>query len=400
MKVFLATPAYDGKAHCLFADSLIQSMRALDSHGIESQWRVWPGCCYLPVARNKLVHAFLETDCTDLVFLDSDVTWKPWQLIQILSYSVEIVAGMYPLKQPGALEWPTELLETPEGEYKLREAVLAPTGFMRLRRSVFEKMMEHYPAGHVDEYRHGKLVGAYHNFFDCEHIGTRWYGEDVNFCRKWREIGGQVWIDPAVSVEHHGFASWSGDFRDSIPPAPPAPSTLPRKKQLLIGCGHRREKEMGIAGDTRWQNLVTLDSNGSCEPDIIWDLEAYPWPVKESSVDELHAYHVLEHIGQSGDAKSWFALWNEVHRILAPGGLVFAKVPSSTSIWAMGDPGHRRVIIPEMLIFLSQEQYEKQNGRTSMTDYRSVYHGDFDVLQGYDDGGDFRFVLRKRGGVN
>jgi len=120
----------------------------------------------------------------------------------------------------------------------------------------------------------------------------------------------------------------------------------------------------------------------------------------DASFDEIHAYEVLEHLGRQGDWQGFFREWNEYHRLLKPGGLFIASVPSLKSPWLWGDPGHTRAISIETLTFLDQSAYDEQVGSGAMTDYRAWYHGNFRLLYEQDDGDNFWFVLEKVDGVH
>jgi predicted SAM-dependent methyltransferase len=152
-------------------------------------------------------------------------------------------------------------------------------------------------------------------------------------------------------------------------------------KELLIGCGNRREKEMGPLDQQDWCNLVTLDMNESCDPDVVWDLNDLPYPFDNNHFNEIHAYDVLEHTGKQGDYKFFFQQFTEFWRILKPDGLLLITIPHWNSIWAWGDPGHTRVLAPGCFHYLSQNQYARQLGITKMTDYRNIYKADFEVLK-------------------
>jgi SAM-dependent methyltransferase len=168
-------------------------------------------------------------------------------------------------------------------------------------------------------------------------------------------------------------------------------------RELLIGCGSRREKTLFLPdlGQSRaWKGLTTLDVEARHNPDVVHDLNVTPWPFEDGVFDEVHAYEVLEHLGQQGDAPSFFATFTEIYRVLKPGGLLFATCPSYRSMWAWGDPSHRRIICSGSLVFLSQPQYTKQIGKTPMSDFRSLYRADFDVGTQEDNGETFRFVLQ------
>ncbi len=149
--------------------------------------------------------------------------------------------------------------------------------------------------------------------------------------------------------------------------------------ELLIGCGSRREKRLVYAGRTEWSALTTLDINPDHKPDHVWDLDDLPLPFEDNSFDEIHAYEVLEHVGQQGDWKFFFNQWSDFWRILKPGGIFLGSSPAFYSNWAWGDPGHTRIISQENFIFLCQPNYD-QVGISPMTDYRFVYRADFDLL--------------------
>jgi SAM-dependent methyltransferase len=102
---------------------------------------------------------------------------------------------------------------------------------------------------------------------------------------------------------------------------------------------------------------------------------------------------VLEHIGTQGDWRRFLEEFEEYWRILKPGGLLFATVPRWDTLWAWGDPGHTRVINEGTLIFLSQQAYRDQVGKTPMTDYRAWYKGNFHCVHQKNTESGFEFVL-------
>jgi len=165
---------------------------------------------------------------------------------------------------------------------------------------------------------------------------------------------------------------------------------------ILLGSGSSRDRRLLVGGRYNFegQHITTLDIEPSHGTDIVWDLEKLPWPFADDSADEIHAYELLEHLGHLGNAEEFFAHFNEIWRILKPGGHLAATCPAWNSRWAFGDPGHRRVISRESLVYLQRPEYKKQVGITAMTDYRSIYIGDFDVMASQETEDTHAFVLK------
>ena len=154
--------------------------------------------------------------------------------------------------------------------------------------------------------------------------------------------------------------------------------------RLNLGCGPKL-----------MDGFVNVDLGGNwsgINPDVEADISK-PLPFPDNHADEIHAYEVLEHCGTQGDYKFFFAQWSDFWRVLKPAGVFFGTVPLPTSVWAWGDPSHTRVIPKESFVFLSQPQYS-QVGKTAMSDFRSIYKADFDIIHLHENGDVLEFALQ------
>lgn len=213
-RIFLAVPSYDGKIEPMALISILKGMELLRGNGIGCTFSLLDGDCHVDDARNGMVHAFLESDCTDMVFIDADVAFRPENLLRLVQHDAELVAGVYPKKQDPA-EFPVlplggERWARPDG---LVEVAGAPTGFMRIARATIEKLVEAHKDRHF--YPQGPTDGRPHPilFERTLEESRRWSG-DYSFCRKWRAIGGKVLIDPEMDFGHVGSFAWTGRLSD------------------------------------------------------------------------------------------------------------------------------------------------------------------------------------------
>lgn len=162
----------------------------------------------ISAARNNALAIFLKSPADDLFFIDDDVKAEPGAMIRMVQHEVDFVGGVYPHRIDGPsfpLQWHAHgqgfhdaHMITAAG-HPLLEVHGVPAGFMRLRRSVVEKMVAAYPD---DWYWHGP--NKVPDLFDFERRDHLKYSEDFTFCKRWRDIGGKIWIDPEIGFTHTG----------------------------------------------------------------------------------------------------------------------------------------------------------------------------------------------------
>lgn len=194
--MLLAVPAYDDPASAL-CFALARSGEALNAVGISSALLILQGNCHVDDARNSIVRDFLESDCTELVFLDSDVTFEPKDLVQLCQRDCDIVGGVYPYRREGGENMPVRLMDGGEIKDGLREVEGLPTGFMKIRRHVLERMAQARP-WYFDKIYPTHLV---FNRSEPDEEHMRW-GGDLDFCRRWRAMGGRIYADEELRLGH------------------------------------------------------------------------------------------------------------------------------------------------------------------------------------------------------
>jgi hypothetical protein len=98
-KIFIATPAYEGKVTLNYHVSCLRALRDLPRHGIELMFNSQAGDGLIGRSRAVMVSEFLATDCTHLMFIDSDIGFEPEYINHLLEADQEIVCGLYRKRQ-------------------------------------------------------------------------------------------------------------------------------------------------------------------------------------------------------------------------------------------------------------------------------------------------------------
>jgi len=207
-KVHICMPCYGGQLTESTFMSFIRWSNTARQLGINYTVETLTNESLISRARNTMVAKFLSNpDSTHLMFIDADIGWEPWHLLLLLHHDKDVIGGMYPLKGL-PVKWCVNGIEGGEEEDmgRVQEVSKTGTGFMLIKRDVFEKLVDH-PAtipfindiGLPEE-----LNKDMRTFFDTDVREGRYYSEDWTFCENWRDLGGKVWIDKRVLLKHTG----------------------------------------------------------------------------------------------------------------------------------------------------------------------------------------------------
>jgi len=217
-RVHICMPCYGGMLTESTFMSYIKWANTCRQLGIDWTMETMTNESLISRARNTLVAKFLNNpDSTHLMFVDADIGWEPWHLLVLLNRQVDVIGGLYPMKTL-PIKWVVNGFEgAEEGEDGLQEVSKTGTGFMLVKRDVFEKLNAH-PA--VKPFANDiglpkELDQHLKTYYDTAVRENRYYSEDWTFCENWRDLGGKVWVDKRVLLKHSG--SYVFDFAAQEP---------------------------------------------------------------------------------------------------------------------------------------------------------------------------------------
>ena len=206
-KVHICMPCYGGMLTESTFMSYIKWANTCRQLGIDWTMETMTNESLISRARNTLVAKFLNNpESTHLMFVDADIGWEPWHLLVMLNRNVDVIGGLYPMKTL-PVKWVVNGFDgAEEGPDGLQEVSKTGTGFMLVKRDVFEKLNAH-PA--VKPFNNDiglpkELDKHLRTYYDTAVRENRYYSEDWTFCENWRDIGGKIWVDKRVLLRHTG----------------------------------------------------------------------------------------------------------------------------------------------------------------------------------------------------
>jgi hypothetical protein len=218
-RVHICMPCYGGMLTEQNFMSFVKWGNACRQLGIDWTVETMTNESLISRARNTLTAKFLHTkESTHLMFIDADIGWEPWHLLVMLNRQVDIIGGLYPMKSLPVKWCVNGIPGQEEGEDGLVEVTKTGTGFMLIKREVFEKMDAH-PAVRPFNNDIGlprELDPYMKTYFDTAVRENRYYSEDWTFCENWRDLGGKVYIDKRILLKHVGTYVFDGASQDKL----------------------------------------------------------------------------------------------------------------------------------------------------------------------------------------
>lgn len=268
-KFFIATPCYGGQLNEPYFRSVIKMMTFFNQHQIPLAFGTIANESLVTRARNVLLAYFLNSDYTHLLFIDADIEFQVEDVLKLYAHNKDVVVGAYPKK---GVAWDriksnladpnnkekvltdrdiaafgsdyainfkfinkeTKTIGVENGLIKLHDA---GTGFMMIKRDTILKMIKAYPEFKYNNdvnINNADLKDQFYALFDTmiDPIDRRYLSEDYTFCRRWQEIGGDIWLDPSISLNHYGHFCFQGNpqaiinFNEVSKPAPVKSETI------------------------------------------------------------------------------------------------------------------------------------------------------------------------------
>lgn len=253
----ILTPCYGSAAFVPYMESLIQTYSMCKDLGLRMKIHFCRNDSLVSRARNNLIaKAMSDTAATHMMFIDADITWEPVDILKLLLADKGVVGGLYPIKnynwsnissdpnfytslmkrkqnsELNRMMSDMDFLKTNMVKYNVNyesttlnvnnniaKVKHLATGFMMIKREVIETMYRGYPnTKYTDDV--GFLQGVENDYayalFDCGVEEGHYFSEDWLFCHRWAKMGGGVYIDVTINLDHTGIETYKGSYISSV----------------------------------------------------------------------------------------------------------------------------------------------------------------------------------------
>jgi hypothetical protein len=236
----VGTPCYGGMVTTDYMTSIVDLKQYAGSSGFSVHLDLLGSDALINRARNTLLARFLaDKNATHFMFIDADIGFDPSLVHRMLTFDKDIVAGVYPKRvfywtpppsdrgppQARRLRYVGTLCKGDEFERRgpFATGLACGTGFMLMKRRPIERLIEAYPeSAYNGEYVDTPTASRRPSYALFESLidpqTGKYDGEDYGFCRRWRDIGGKIWLDVEGSLSHTGRHDFVGrpDLRFAV----------------------------------------------------------------------------------------------------------------------------------------------------------------------------------------
>ncbi len=272
VNLVIATPCFGGQISVLYAASLFKLQKLVRKYsGFNLKILFKDGDALITRARASLISQFLDdSNATHLLFIDADIGFDPEQVLRLIECGADMCAAIYPVKR---IDWGKVKNAIESGRINPAAAALkyvfevddpnavtekggfvkvryAGTGFFMIRREALERMCGHYSQLRYQRDHSMDAAMPSNNrvaLFECmiDDDGT-YLSEDFAFCKRWTDIGGEIWADLRSKLHHVGPMTFCGDLSSQI--AGVATSTADARRPSLAALTQQVDQSAADAG--------------------------------------------------------------------------------------------------------------------------------------------------------
>ena len=240
-KIFIATPMYGGLCNGNYCMGMVESVQKFGRAGIQMYYSYMMNESLITRARNSMAYDFLSSDAEFLMFIDADIGFDADAIVKMVEADKDIICGLYPKKEInwqmveravkegvdyhdlGA--WTGSFVVNLVGDAKSQTGTIGEpmeianggTGFMLIKREVFEALKDKVPTYTNDMYMvidkepQKKVI---HEFFatSIDEESNRLLSEDYHFCKLARMNGFKVYAAPWARLVHCGAYNFDGQL--------------------------------------------------------------------------------------------------------------------------------------------------------------------------------------------
>lgn len=214
-KPYIALPCYGGQIYETFFVSMLKTISLFNRLGINLYIDTLANESLIPRGRNSLVAKMManKANPTHLIFIDVDISFEETSLIKLLLSDKDIVGGLYPKKNL-PISYVVNGINNAKREDNLLQVKHIGTGFMCIKRTVIEKMFKKHK-----QLKYKTKIGLGEEYDDYTYAlfdtsidkNTKDYlSEDYTFCKRWTEMGGEIWAETSIMLNHSGYYIFRG----------------------------------------------------------------------------------------------------------------------------------------------------------------------------------------------
>jgi hypothetical protein len=221
-----------------FMRSVLGLQEACRERGIGLHVELMGGDALITRARSRLAAQFLaHPQATHILFCDADIGFAPQNLFRLLEADKDLAGGVYPAKQidwekaraaakadvadlqAASVSYVIRFLPTPgntvEVDDGMAKAAYVGNGFMLIKREAMQRIVDAHPElrarmGDMADSLGAEAVMVFETMIEPE--TGQYLSEDYAFCRRWRDLGGEIWADMESPLIHVGHAAYSGSL--------------------------------------------------------------------------------------------------------------------------------------------------------------------------------------------